>query len=328
MTHAATFVDYENISLQVDRALRENRSRPAKSTSCAESTLRLLELALARIEDRFDLTMILARAFADWETIAHHNAQQGLTLMNVRPVYVLGRRGRSAVDLQLSLAAQRLLLTRAEIDAFVFLTGDRCCIPIVSEVLDAGKDVVVASMRSSMSGDLVRLVGDERIFALDGVFDELRQTLLNVADSDDCAGPAGERGAESAPVASGDHLDARHQERFAELVKRATVRYPRGVWLGPFFKNFMNEEFGELNNDQRKELVDLARRNGMIRIRYIEDETSVNGGYSVLEPVDPAQDADAPVAEMAPETAEELDQVSGTDDAASGPETGKALDPQ
>jgi uncharacterized LabA/DUF88 family protein len=316
VTHAATFVDYENISLQVDRALRENRNRPTKSSSCAESTLRLLELALDRIEDRFDLSMVLARAFADWETIAHHNAQQGLTLMNVRPVYVLGRRGRSAVDIQLSLAAQRLLLTRTEIEAFVFLTGDRCCIPIVSEVLDAGKDVVVASMRSSMSGDLVRLVGNERIFALDSIFDELRQTLLSVADSEECAGGAGDRG-EAAPVAAGNHLDEAHQQRFAELVKRATVRYPRGVWLGPFFKNFMNEEFGELNNDQRKELVDQARRNGMIRIRYVEDDSSVNGGYSVLEPIDPSLEAEDPVAEMTPEVAEELEQASGAEDASS-----------
>lgn len=285
MNRSATFIDYENLCLQVERALREDRTRFYSAADCAEATVHLTDCALERVEEQFDLSVIVARAFADWEAINHPNVQQSLALMNVRPMYVLGKRGRSSVDLVLSLAALRLLLTRPEIDSFVFFTGDRSYIPIVSEVLDSGKDVVIASMRSSISGDLLKVLGEDRFFALDALFeprggvqpegDGLRRSEFGLRSS---------TGDDEAPLPSEDgHLSPENQQRFIDVVERASERYPRGVWLGPFFKNFMNEEFEELNNEERKELVDLARRKKLVQIRYVEDASSVNGGYSVLE---------------------------------------------
>ena len=315
MTRSATFIDYENISLQAERALREDRSRSHSPAGFAATTIRLIELGLERIEERFDFSMIVARAFADWDSVGHHNVQQGLTLRNIRPVYALGKRGRSSVDIELSLAAQRVLLLRPEIDAFIFLSGDRSCIPVISEVLDAGKEVVVASMRSSISGDLVKLLGEHRVFSLDDAFVDLSGARAETPDEEQEPLVEPEEDGSALPDEVG-HLDEAHQERFATLVEQAIERYPRGVWLGPFFKNYMNEEFGSLNNEQRKELVDLARKKGRIRIRYVEDESSVNGGYSVLESTEeptPAP-AEAEVEELtaAPEAAaeEELSELS------------------
>ncbi len=296
MTRSAAFIDYENIALQVERILREERSRFYTAGDCAEATLRLIERSLEKVEERFDLSVIRAMAFADWEALATHKAQHGLTLLHIRPVYALGKRGRSNVEIQLSLEAQRTLLTRPDIDAFAVMSGDRSSIPIVSELLDAGREVVVASMRGSVSGDLVKITGEARFLELEELF-EIPAGTPRAADPRMRNGEPGETADEhdTPTPAEPVHLDQAHQERFLDLARAASERYPRGVWLGPFLKNYMNEEFSELTNDQRKELVDLVHRLGRVRIRYVEDGGSLNGGYSVLEladdPAPPAPDA-------------------------------------
>jgi len=273
------FVDYENLFREMCNNGPETGDAHEAAMWVVERTLRMLEAEGARV--------LVARAYADWENLGGHGTQSSLTLMSVRPEYVLAKRGKSSADLELSLSALEILLTREDIDGFVILGGDRDYIPVVSRIRESGKRVRVVGFSKATSGDLIGLVGADN-------FTDAGRLLRSAGMSYSGFGGLQSRGASATPIPTppngfsippGSVADAPPSEsdlvRCLGLIRTAESRVGREIWLGPFFKNYMNDVFAALNNAQRKRIIQTLRDRGMVRVES-RAGSYLGGTYSVL----------------------------------------------
>jgi hypothetical protein len=303
MRSIALFVDFENI-------LRPVEERVGSEVGTDE-TVRILGGLIRAIEEagRGTSSIRVRRAYADWESM-EEGLQANLSLMNIKPQYVLAKTGKSSADLALSLDLLETLLTRPEVDAFVIVGGDRDYIPIVSRVMEKGKDIFIASLPGSVSGDLQDIVGKDRFIDMtsllmpaSGLLLTLPAALLGTADTGREAvaprsplmprHPRGRR-AEAAPVkesresralplppSSTAFPEGVDQEsvkiRAIQLLHRATQQFGPEIYLVPFFKNFMNDAMPEFNLHQRKAIINRLGEDGVLRV---ETKQSAHGPYN------------------------------------------------
>ncbi len=266
----AIFVDYENVRLGVPE--------PHTKTDTAIDILR----QLVRRLEREGKHILIRRAYADWEGEGLEGVQGQLSLMSFLPVFVLGQSGKNSGDLEMSLDCMQILLTRDDVDRFVLVTGDRDFIPIVRRIIEAGKQVRIASFRSSTSADLVEIAGRRNYIDLARFLDEPRPqfsattTMTATRTIEEALAEQDEE-----PYRATDH----DKERTMELVVQADRKYRgRGIWLVPFFKEWMNPEFSEMNNESRKAILSSLTDEGAISIQTREDGLGRSNSYSVLVP--------------------------------------------
>lgn len=68
------------------------------------------------------------------------------------------------------------------------------------------------------------------------------------------------------------NFDPTEQEvinKFMNLLLDAQQDHPTSngaIWLNPFLKNYMNEAYNNLNNDQRKQIIEVAESIGLIKV--------------------------------------------------------------
>jgi len=277
----AIFVDFDNFRLGVPE--------PHPKTDTAIEILRQLLHRLERDGNR----VLIRRAYADWEDDGLGGVQAQLSLMSVLPVFVLGHIGKNSADLEMSLDALELLISRDEIERFVLVAGDRDFIPVVRRIIEAGKEVRIASFRSGTSADLVEIAGRRNFLDL------ARFLITDEPRPVDTAAPEPAR--EEAPprvqgvrpieeaLAEADEtpyeVTDEDKDRAMRLVVQADRKYRgRGIWLVPFFKEWMNPEFDGMNNEARKGILGALSSEGAVRIETREDGLGRSNSYSVLVP--------------------------------------------
>lgn len=266
----AIFVDFDNVRLGVPD--------PHPKTDTAIDLIRQLAIRLERNGNQ----ILIRRAYADWEGDGLEGVMGQLSLMSFLPVFVLGHAGKNSADLEMSLDAQHCLLSRDDIQRFVFVTGDRDFIPIVRRVIEAGKEVRIASFRSAASADLLEIAGRANYLDLMRLVVENQRRLQSKGDANGVTKTIEEALAEPDEdyEPTDDELD-----RAARLIVEADRKYrERGIWLVPFFKDWMNNEFAGMNNDGRKAIVSKLVDEGLIAIETKEDGLGRSNSYSVIVP--------------------------------------------
>ena len=264
----ALFIDFENMQ----RVIETLHGVPDGK----EEALRLVRNLISYIE-RDDDRIIIRRAFADWEGVGSDpDPQSSLALLSVKPEYVLGKPGKNSADLALSLDALEVLLTRDDIQGFLIVAGDRDYIPIVSRIREKGKRVRIVGLPDATSGDLITIIGRENF--LDG--SALLSRGYRRPRVPKPGGRLREPKVEREPGLEPVHLCEENLRRCVRLILQAEKQFGPEIWLNPFYKNFMNEEFNTLTDDQRKELIYELGHRGVLEVKVKEEYMGKH--YSVL----------------------------------------------
>jgi hypothetical protein len=269
--HCVILVDFENIVWAI-------RDRLKSSTLSEIMDLATASLAgLRKHIDKSGMTIMIGRAYADWESSAE-GALQSLALMGFQPEYVMAKHGKSSADLALSLDGQEILLTRPEIDTFIIVGSDRDYIPFARRILERGRNVKIMGFPWSASGDLRQIIGEANF---------LDATRFIPAGRLSVPAPT-QVPAESASMTSVDKCLA------AFLQFRIRVR-SNEIWLGPFLRT-LNEIFPTLTQEERKALVNSLKDSGAISVQS-KDGTSgqkyavaiINDDHPSVKAVIPSQ---------------------------------------
>ena len=264
----ALFIDFENMQ----RVIETMHGLPDGK----EEALRLIRNLIHSIE-KDDDRIIIRRAFADWEGVGSDpDPQSSLALLSVKPEYVLGKPGKNSADLALSLDALEVLLTRDDVHGFIIVAGDRDYIPICSRIREKGKRIQIVGLPDATSGDLITIIGRENF--IDG------NTLLmrgyrrpRVAKSET---RLREPRIEKDNGLETGHLCEDNLKRCVRLILQAEKQFGPEIWLNPFYKNFMNEAFKTLTDEQRKELIYELSNRGVLKVEVKEEYMGKH--YSVL----------------------------------------------
>jgi len=265
----ALFVDFDNLRLGVPE--------PHAKTDTAMDVLSKL---LRRLEKE-GKQVLIRRSYADWEGDGLEGVQGQLSLMSFLPVYVLGLAGKNSADLEMSLDAQHILLAREDVERFILVAGDRDFIPIVRRIVEAGKDVRVAAFRATTSADLVEVAGRRNFIDL-GRFLE---NPLRMSATTTMTAPRTIEEALAEPDEPPYEPSEADLDRTMRLVVLADRKYRgRGIWLVPFFKEWMNPEFSGMNNESRKGILGALSEERSVTVETREDGLGRSNSYSVLVP--------------------------------------------
>ena len=265
--YGAMLVDFENIQIELGKKLKYSTKKVDVPNVVIQILQRLRSLAV----EANGFPILIGRAYGTWEDL--EGIPNSLALLSIQPQFVLSRARKNSADLELSLDAQEILLSRNEIQNFLIVGGDRDFIPIVRRLLERGKGVHIAALETGMSGDLKALVGPDRFFGIEPIALELLnleefpkpseyQTILEPTEV------APEGLAKRAPPDT-DGLDDEHSKTL-DLILRAMV--DKGSFEIPivtFYKDYMNDAFVTLTDAQRKALVNGLKERGFIGLDVV-----------------------------------------------------------
>ncbi|UCB56735.1 MAG: NYN domain-containing protein [Candidatus Omnitrophota bacterium] len=164
----AVFIDYENIYIGMKKQF---------------SAIPNPDKIVALLREDFDKfgEMLIGKVYAGWEDFP--GLQSEFKKRGIEPIYVLTKRRRkrengsmdirarkNSADIALSLDAQDILMGRADINSFIFVTGDRDFLDIISRCKQHGKTIIIYGVGYTISRDLQRqadkVVQIEKLFGL------------------------------------------------------------------------------------------------------------------------------------------------------------------
>jgi len=331
--NAAVFVDFENLYL----SLKSRNDGTGIRTR--ELSLKILEGMLARLRKKGH-PMVIGRSYAAFDTFPGIEMAHDLALMGLDPQYVLiSHSGKNSADVQLALDVARVVFQRADIELIVIVSGDRDFIPLARQVLEEGRELRIVAIPDTTSGDLRERVGDARfVDALDLIEappELLREPRPEPQGQPDAAPPPGDdaeqeaaAGPEDAPPALMDDADdggptivghipvtwktqasakpAEHEARLQaclEMLIRTRLRHnSNDIWLSPFLKGPMSQQFSNLVHPERRALINDLRNRGVIHVEE-RDNAYADHPYSVI-----VIDEDHPMAKAAMERATRVKQ--------------------
>ncbi|MBI4298452.1 MAG: NYN domain-containing protein [Chloroflexi bacterium] len=108
--------------------------------------------------------IIIKRAYADWSVA--RNLRDGLLELGIEPIHLFhsAGSGKNSSDIRLAIDAVELL-HQSPVDTFVIVSSDSDFVPLVSKLRAAGKTVIGAGRKATVSNTLVRSC--DRYFFLD-----------------------------------------------------------------------------------------------------------------------------------------------------------------
>lgn len=162
--HTAVFIDYENIYYYLKNSYKE----PPELSSYTTEIVRNIRLQL---EELLGLQVIVMNAYADFERVGG-GSLGALYLMGIMSQNVLGTGHKNAADMQMCIDLMQLLYTRADMDTFVLVAGDRDYIPVVQHLKRNGRRVLVAAFRDTLSGDLLEIIGESNFLDIQPMLSE------------------------------------------------------------------------------------------------------------------------------------------------------------
>ena len=256
----AIFVDFPYLQ---DNA--NGRSGPA------DAALQILQQLREHLEQ--DHSQILIRnVYADWEETRSSSIQRGLVSCGFVPKFVLAQQDGHGVALELSLDCLQLVLSRNDLDQVVLVAGSESYIPLIRRIKEIGTRVVLASMPEAVTPELLEAVEGEHWLNLNemGAVEAGQSTRLEQEDKQ--------------PSRPYQPTEAA-LDRAMELVLEADRQYNhRGIYLGPFYKDWMNPALPKLSNSDRKRVLEVLVNEQAVVIRQKEDVFERDRLYSVVFP--------------------------------------------
>lgn len=152
---AALFIDFENVYYFL-------KNRVESDHDPNDLIFRLVRELKNLLSEEFGADCIIAHAYADFERIGD-GAQGALYLLGVDTHNVLSTEHKNAADMRLCIDALETLYVRNSISLFTVIAGDRDYIPVVQHLKKHAKSVLVVGFADNLSGDLVQIVGENRI---------------------------------------------------------------------------------------------------------------------------------------------------------------------
>src|SRR6185436_213268 len=212
------------------------------------------------------------------------DAQSQLQLLAFEPRFTLGAKQDSAAKILLAVDAMEMLYSRAELEMFVIVGGDRDYLPVVRRLREHMKRVILVGFERATSGDLRQIVGEENFIPVESLLRELGEPVeanngrgnAYTAETPE----AGEGGATPRVDVGDTPSDEQHLELCMSELLTAYYQFGgRTVWLTPFLR-LLNERFPYLDNRGRKRLVEDLQARNAIRIEKVEADPYP---YSVVE---------------------------------------------
>ncbi|MCL5276609.1 MAG: NYN domain-containing protein [Deltaproteobacteria bacterium] len=221
--------------------------------------------------------LLIKRAYADWEKLhekSDSDFQRPLAFMGIKPSYVMSSYRKNSTDIVLSLAVQEVLLTKEDFTDFIIIGGDRDYMPIVDILKENGKAVTVYGSKDSTAGDLIEIVGEANFFYLQDVLSQSGETAGDTGAETQSTADALQnnvrersRGALHRRSLLPEHLTEANFGKTVRLIQDAGKNYSsEEIWLGPFYRKYMNEAFANLSDEQRKEIIAQLEHDGIITV--------------------------------------------------------------
>jgi len=290
---AALIIDADALALQL---VDESSDR----TAVGQMLLTVVRNLRHQLERRYGLQTTLALALADYDDLPAA-LQRELALAGVEPHFTPRTGRRPATDIQLCIDAVDTLYTHPEIDTFVLAPGERDILPLIHYLQRYGTKVLIAAVRGSISGEMLRAVGprgvidmlrplenagprrDERTGAPrysfddgqeDGDDDEGRsgdsQGRSLFDDDDDGQGALGRRerseevGADEEPTEFADPqpIDGDDETTALRVILR-TYGHHREVWISPYLRK-LSDALPHLVDTERKALISTLEEKGAL----------------------------------------------------------------
>jgi hypothetical protein len=319
----ACFVDFDNVLIELGKKLR-GLDKPIDLGSLV---VELLQLVKAKIESDGSQRIVFGRAYGTWE--AAPGAANSLALMSFQPIFVLSHPRKSSADLELSLDALGVLLSRPDITEFLIVGGDRDYIPVVRRILELGRFVTIVSLQTGMSGDLKAVVGDSAFLPLEPValerlgIDEFPpvsehiEILTPVEPFPQEEGPSFlvppptgppapvkvttlPEPAPTPPEATGTivrvaiALEERESKTLDLIVKALAEKEGWEMPIVSFYRYHMNDAFPTLSDVERKTIVNNLKDKGLVDLQVKEGPyggfTSSMGTHYLALSVNPEKD--------------------------------------
>ena len=280
--YGAVLVDFENIyyNLAQDPAKTEEQGPDMEAL---DDAVEILSYLRDRVRDHYHCVMSIGRSYGDFDRIGG-DAQSQLQLLAFEPRFTLGDKKDSAAKILLAVDAMEMLYSRAELEMFIIVGGDRDYLPVVRRLREHMKRVVLVGFERVTSGDLRQIVGEENFIPVESLLRELGEPVeTNNGRGTAYSTETPEEG-EGGPAPRVDVGDTPSDEQHLELCmsELLTAYYQFGgrtVWLTPFLR-LLNERFPYLDNRGRKRLVEDLQARHAIRIEKVEGDPYP---YSVVE---------------------------------------------
>ena len=155
---AAVFIDFENLYYTLTNSYKKSYE------AANEATISMIGNALEELRGIAG-EFIIRMAFADWGRLSEPKRE--LQRMGIRIVDVLSTEYKNSADIELSLSAQDVILTREDIETITIFAGDRDYMPIANRIREKGKKLHFVGFESNLSGDLKKLIGEGNYSHLD-----------------------------------------------------------------------------------------------------------------------------------------------------------------
>jgi NYN domain-containing protein len=280
--YGAVLVDFENMYYNLAQEPGKSEEQ-GPDMEALDDAVEILSYLRDRVRDHYHCVMSIGRSYGDFDRIGG-DAQSQLQLLAFEPRFTLGAKQDSAAKILLAVDAMEMLYSRAELEMFVIVGGDRDYLPVVRRLREHMKRVILVGFERATSGDLRQIVGEENFIPVESLLRELGEPVeanngRGTAYSTET--PETEEGVPAPRVDVGDTpSDEQHLELCMSELLTAYYQFGgRTVWLTPFLR-LLNERFPYLDNRGRKRLVEDLQARNAIRIEKVEGDPYP---YSVVE---------------------------------------------
>lgn len=248
MSLAAILLDYENLYLSLRGKYQEHDIL----------FMNIIEAVISKIETGFDSTVVIRRSYLPFGDHEYASMANELALDGFVSMHVLAELSKNSADLMLAVDAIETVYTRPNIETFCIIGGDRDFIPVVAKLKELGKRCFVCSMPQSMSGDLLRFIGEKSFFDPT----KLVECMLLAPSTIPKKADEKKKKKKSAIPKGIDKEEAERWEAFAHVAHEMRARYNNPeLWLSPFI-NFLSDRFPELaRKDIRETIIEMEKRN-------------------------------------------------------------------
>lgn len=260
----AVFVDFENLYLSLKHKYKDHDILFVK----------IVESVINRIEEDFDSTVVVRRSYLPFGNHDYATMADELALDGFISVHVLAELSKNSADLMLAVDAMETVYTRNNIDVFCIIGGDRDYIPVVAKLKELGKHCVVCSMPGSMSGDLLKFIGDKSYFN--------PVEMVNCVHIDPKVVERKHGSSKESIPKKIDDEEADRWKAFAVTVHEMRDKYGNPeIWMAPFI-TLLSDKFPNLARKDIRETIANMERRGIWKREERESDRENISSYSVL----------------------------------------------
>lgn len=222
----------------------------------------------------FSSEVLIRRAYAPFSSAHFLGNIDELALQGFVPVHVLSDARKNSVDMMLAVEVIEVLYKKPEIEVFCIVGGDRDYIPIVGKLKELGKTVYVCALETSMSGDLLRFVGED--FFLDPLWMVERDEIVPLEVKNESQG---KESSESYDASSVSYSEINTVLDEAKLFREKHNN--EELWLSPFM-GALRKRFPDKSAEKIRGIIHGIEDMGVWKIEERDSYRDGISSYSVL----------------------------------------------